>query len=291
MDDFQQQINQWSDWQGLQTNVMAFEPLIQQIYASENEPFKTPEPMVDSVVARFNVGSTQIAIFPPSEVAPRTRDYYQATRFGLTRMARLKLGAPQLRHAGFIFDKYQFYYVIVQPLQGIPLTEFCVTAKPLAKSTLGRQIGTILTQLNTEVPNFSHVETRPDDWAMFGNDFVDERTAWLQQRPVTTNQFVHGNLTGDNLIVTSGQLGLQRFSTARPAARQTELVPLILQAFNNDADLLAGFKATYQTTDLASDLLLGLLLRWDGPQQVQQLISDQAVTLVRVQQVVEQVIQ
>lgn len=30
MDDFQQQINEWSDWQGLQLNAGAFEPVIQK---------------------------------------------------------------------------------------------------------------------------------------------------------------------------------------------------------------------------------------------------------------------
>ena len=121
MDDFQQQINVWSDWQGLQTNALAFEPVLQKIYASENEPYKTPEPVADQFAARFTIGSTEIAIFPPSAVMAETRAYYQAERFGLTRMARLKLGAPRLLHAGFVFDKYQFYYVIYRPLQGIKL--------------------------------------------------------------------------------------------------------------------------------------------------------------------------
>ena len=51
MDDFQQQINEWSDWQGLQLNAGAFEPVIQKIYASENEPYKTPEPVADKLAA------------------------------------------------------------------------------------------------------------------------------------------------------------------------------------------------------------------------------------------------
>lgn len=284
MDDFQQQINVWSDWQGLQTNALAFEPVLQKIYASENEPYKTPEPVADQFAARFTIGPTEIAIFPPSAVMAETRAYYQAERFGLTRMARLKLGAPRLLHAGFVFDKYQFYYVIYRPLQGITLTEFCATAKPLAKSTLGRQIGTMLTQLNTEVATFGPESQPVDDWQVLGNDFAAEREAWLAQHPVMPNQFVHGNLTGDNLIVTSGELGLQRFSTAHQAAKQTELVPLILDAFNGDTELLAGFKATYQTSDLATDLMLGLLLRADGPQQIQALLSEQTVTLAALQQ-------
>ncbi|EQM53824.1 hypothetical protein N692_13950 [Lactiplantibacillus plantarum EGD-AQ4] len=284
MDDFQQQINAWSDWQGLQMNALAFEPVLQKIYASENEPYKTPEPVADQFAARFTIGPTEIAIFPPSDVMAETRAYYQAERFGLTRMARLNLGAPRLLHAGFVFDKYQFYYVIYRPLQGITLTEFCATAKPLAKSTLGRQIGTMLTQLNTEVAAFGPENSAVGDWQVFGNDFAAERKAWLAQYQVTPNQFVHGNLTGDNLIVTSGELGLQRFSTAHQAAKQTELVPLILDAFNGDAELLAGFKATYQTGDLATDLMLGLLLRSDGPQRIQALLPEQTVTLAAIQQ-------
>ena len=146
----------------------------------------------------------------------------------------------------------------------------------------------MLTRLNTEVPEFGPAVVQSTEWDTLGRDFVAERTAWLQAHVVTPNQFVHGNLVGDNLIVTSGELGLQRFSAAHQAAKQTELVPLVLQAFNDDTDLLAGFKETYQTDDLETDLLLGLLLRVDGPQQIQTLLPGATVTLTAVQQAIAQ---
>ena len=58
--------------------------------------------------------------------------------------------------------------------------------------------------------------------------------------------------------------------------------------FNDDTDLLAGFKETYQTDDLEKDLLLGLLLRVDGPQQIQALHPGAPMTLAAVQQVIAQ---
>ncbi|WP_047999022.1 hypothetical protein [Lactiplantibacillus herbarum] len=277
MDYFQQKINQWSDWQVLSQNAEAFEPLIKQIYLSENKPFKTPEVEADPLTAVFTVGTTQIAIFPPSNVLPETREYYQTERFSLTRMSRLQLGAPKLLHAGFIFDAYQFYYVIYQPLQGVSLTNFILTAEPLAKSTLGRQIGTLLNQLNGEVATFSQIAEPAADWNVFGSEFVTARTAWLAAHPTTPNCFIHGNLIGENFIVTSGQLGVRHFSTAHQGFRQAELVPIILKAFDNEPDLLAGFKDTYQTASLADDLLVGLLVRADGPDQIRALLGGQAV--------------
>jgi len=278
MDYFQQQINQWSDWQRLSRNAEAFEPLIKQIYLSENKPFKTPEPEANSLAAVFTVGTTQIAIFPPITVLSKTREYYQTERYSLTRMGRLQLGAPKLLHAGFIFDAYQFYYVIYQPLQGVSLTDFIRTATPLAKSTLGRQIGTLLNRLNGEVATFNQLSEPIVDWTAFGSEFMAARTEWLAAHPVMPNCFVHGNLIGDNFVVTSGQLGIRHFSTAYQGPRQSELVPVILHAFANEPDLLVGFKATYQTTSLVDDLLVGILNRADGPDQIRSVLENQDVS-------------
>lgn len=284
MDYFQTKINQWADWQAVRQSVPAFEALIKQIYLSENEPFKTPEPLQDERAAVFAVGATTIAILPPNTVIDDPRDWYQTERFSLTRMARLQLTAPQLQHAGFIFDAYQFYYLIYRPLAGVSLTTFAQTAEPLAKSTLGRQIGTVLNQVNGEVASFNQVNavvaSDQADWDQLGADFGAARQAFLQAHPTNHAAFVHGELTGDNLIVTSGQVGLRHFAAARQAPWQTELVPVLLQAFDRDQDFIEGFKVTNSSADLVTDLLLGLLWRADGPAQIRQVMgANVAVTM------------
>ncbi|CAJ1226095.1 hypothetical protein [Lactiplantibacillus xiangfangensis] len=287
MDYFETQINQWADWEAVRNNATIFAPLIKQIYSSENEMYKSPETVADETAAVFSVGLTQIVIFPPSHVMPTARERYQTERFSLTRMKRLKVTAPEMRHAGFIFDAYQFYYVIYQPLAGVCLADFATTAEPLAKSTLGRQIGTALNQINGETGSFNHIDARKEadaaDWTILGSDFKAEREALLDQHPVATTDFVHGQLTGTNLVVTSGQVGFQHFVDARQAPRQTELVPLIFDAFQGDSDFLTGLKATLSSADLALDLMLGLLWRADGPAYIQQLMGSKPVTLATVQ--------
>lgn len=288
MDYFQPKIEQWADWQAVQQNATVFEALIKQIYSSENEPFKTPEPAPDNYAAVFTVGPTQIAIFPPSQVAADTRDRYQTERFSLTRMARLHLTAPRLLHAGFIFDTAQFYYVIYRPLQGVSLATFAQTAEPLAKATLGRQIGTALNQLDGEVAPFNQVDSRQlstmADWESIAAGFTTERERFLAEQPVDATAFVHGNLNGENLVVTSGQVGFQHFSSALRAPRQVELVPLILEAFAGDRDFLAGLQATLAVDNLLNDLLVGLLWRQDGPLQIKKLMGSTTVTIPALQQ-------
>ncbi|RRK11447.1 hypothetical protein D1831_02625 [Lactiplantibacillus garii] len=287
MDYFETQINQWSDWVAARQNTTVFEPLIKQIYSSENEPFKTPEVVVDETAAVFAVGPTQIMIFPPSNVAADTRERYQTERFGLTRMTRLKLTAPELLHAGFIFDAYQFYYVIYRPLAGVNLTDFAATAEPLAKSTLARQIGTALNRLNGEVGAFNKIDndqaSATADWDALSANFKAERADFLASHPVAENDFVHYQLIPENLVVTSGQVGFRHFATARQAPRQTELVPLVIDAFAMDADFLSGLKATLSSNDLLMDLLLGLLWRADGPAYVQRLMAGQPTTFAALQ--------
>ncbi|MFC6180461.1 phosphotransferase [Lactiplantibacillus daowaiensis] len=288
MDFFQHQINQWADWQAIMASTTTFEPLIRQIYSSENEPFKTLEPVKSDFAAIFQVGGTSIAVFPPANVATTTRDRYQTERFSLTRVNRLGIAAPTMRHAGFIFDAYQFYYVIYQPVLGVPLTNFKATAKPAVKQTLGRQIGLALLQLNGDVTSFNQAEgtvaSDSDLWQVFGTEFVTARQQFLAAHAVTPNQFVHGNLTGDNLIVmTGGQIGVQHFQTAMQAPQATELVPLILDAFAGDADFINGFLAAVGQIDLATDVLLGLLWRTDGSKWVAQLMGTANVTLAALQ--------
>ncbi|CCC78253.1 hypothetical protein, N-terminal fragment (pseudogene) [Lactiplantibacillus plantarum WCFS1] len=71
MDDFQQQINEWSDWQGLQLNAGAFEPVIQKIYASENEPYKTPEPVRISWPPALRSDPPKSRFFHPVRLSPK----------------------------------------------------------------------------------------------------------------------------------------------------------------------------------------------------------------------------
>lgn len=283
MDYFKNQLDQWADWQAAIVSPTVFEALIQQIYRSENEPFKTPEAVADDFAAVFSVGSTQIAIFPPMSVTDQTRNRYQTEKFSLGRLARLQVTAPILLHAGFIFDQYQFYYVIYRPLIGLSLAEFINTAEPLAKSTVGRQIGTALKQLNTEVANFNQVDAAvladQADWSDLGPAFATERQAYLLAHPVEMTHFVHGQLTGENIIVTAGKVGFQQFQTAVAAPAETELVPLVLQAFKGAPDCLAGLQETLKLPDLVTSLLIGLLWRADGPAQIRQLITTEQVTI------------
>ncbi|AVK61991.1 hypothetical protein C5Z25_09495 [Lactobacillus sp. CBA3605] len=288
MDYFQTEIKQWSDWQAVVTTSAVFEPLIRQIYSSEHEPFKTPVAVATDFCATFAVGPTQIAIFPPAVVAATTRDRYQAERFSLTRLARLQLMAPRLRHAGFIFDAYQFYYVIYQPLTGVTLTEFKATAEPLAKATLGQQLGAALLKLNTAVPQFNQVDHTEVEqlatWQPLGATFATERAQFLAQQTVQFDQFVHGELTGETIIVTADQVGFCHFQTAQVAPRQTELVPLLLAAAYQDPDLMAGLKKGLASPDLVTDLLIGLLWRADGPSWIRQVMGrETGITLAQVQ--------
>lgn len=282
MDDFQQVIKDWSAWRAVAQNTTAFTPLIQRIYSSENEPFKAPVAVANPYLAVFTVGTSQIAIFPPSEIATATRDVYQTERFSLIRMARQRVMAPQLMHAGFVFDAYQFYYLIYKPLAGVTLRAFCQTAEPIAKTTLGRQIGTIFNQLAGPVAAFNQRVNTPaadDAWAALAPNLPAERQRWLAAHPVATDCFVHGTLSGDNLIVTSGQVGLQRFERALQGPREVELVALIANVFNWDADLLAGFQATYSGGPLVPALVTGILLSPDGPACWQRLWPQQTSSL------------
>lgn len=294
MDYFKNELKKWADWQAVMLNPVVFEPLIQQIYRSENEPFKTPEAVADPFAAVFAVGRTQIAIFPPVMVASDTRDRYQTERFSLRRLARLKVTAATLGHAGFIFDSEQFYYVIYQPLVGTSLTEFVKTAEPLAKSTLGRQLGTAVRQLNSEVAGFNQVDAitlaNQADWAQLGSNFVAERESYLAAHPVPMTDYVHGQLTGENIVVTAGQVGFQHFQAAVQGPWQADLATLIGQAFAGDADLLAGFQTTFNSPDLATDMLIGLLWRPDGPARIQTLMGTKQVTLTALTQRLQQLV-
>ncbi|MFC6294497.1 phosphotransferase [Lactiplantibacillus daoliensis] len=294
MDYFKQQIDQWADWQAAAATPAAFEALIQQIYRSENEPFKTPELVETAFTATFSVGATQIAIFPPTSVAAQTRDRYQTEKFSLARLARLQLTGPTLLHAGFIFDRYQFYYVIYRPLVGISLTEFINTAEPLAKSTLGRQIGTALRQLNGEVADFNRVKVselaNQAAWSDLGPTFAAERESYLATHPVAKSCFVHGQLNGENIIVTTGKVGFRQFQTAMVGPAETELVPLVLQAFDGDSDCLAGLQETLKLPDLVSSLLIGLFWRADGPAQIKQVMGADQVTLTTLTQRLTQLV-
>lgn len=71
MDDFQQQINEWSDWQGLQLNAGAFESLIQKSMPVRMNLIKRQNPLRISWPPALRSDPPKLRFSHPVRLLPR----------------------------------------------------------------------------------------------------------------------------------------------------------------------------------------------------------------------------
>lgn len=72
MDDFQQQINEWSDWQGLQLNAGAFEPVIQKFMPVKMSLIKRQNPLRISWPPALRSDPPKSRFFHPVRLSPNS---------------------------------------------------------------------------------------------------------------------------------------------------------------------------------------------------------------------------
>lgn len=276
MDFFETKINNWQDWLAVKQDPTVFTPLVQQIYAAENEVFGSLVPQAHGRNAVFACGSTLIQLFPPEQAWSGSMSDYQTQRWGLNRAQHLGIPAPKLLHAGIEYDSRKFRYLILRPVSGESLVPTKVT-NPATKQLLGSQLGKIMQQFDQPVLSFNPqrvFEAAKKPWAGFSATFEQSRRQALQSFKYGDLVAVHGALTPTNLVQAHDQLAVLDFTSAVLAPAEYELAPVVLATCQFDKDWLAGVTQQVGATKLAARTVAGLLLHPQGASLVKTALPD-----------------
>ena len=263
---FTEQIAGWRDWGEVFQSAPAFAPLVGHILEKEGLPAAEIENLTPGTNAVFKAGGYAVKVFAPAESGIDQTLDLQTELFAVRRANRLGVPAPKLIADGFVEDKYRFAYMITEYINGTEFTRAVKTMTDGEKTAVGRKLRRVTDMMNTPCGPFNGIdvingEGRFRRWDAYPERFKAERATYIAAHDYGEKVFVHGDLCGDNILLTpDGGLYIIDFADAALAPAVYEQALAAVELFELDAALLRGYFGDYTADGLAELCFNGLLI-------------------------------
>lgn len=277
---FNVKIANWEDWGGIFQSIPAFAPLVYRILDAEGLPRAKIEGLTPGTNAVFKVGSYVVKVFAPAESGYDQTPDLKTELFATRRANALGVSAPRLVAGGFVEDKYRFEYIVTDFIEG---AEFPDAVKGMAygeKLSVGRKLRAVTDLLNTSCEAFNVFdavcnEGRFPVWDKFPAGFNAERAVYKRTHDFGEKVFAHGDLCGDNILVTpGGELFIIDFADSVLAPVSYEHALVAVELFDMDPALLRGFFGECPAGRLADICFDGLLIHAFGGGIIEHRLGD-----------------
>lgn len=294
---FEAKLDGWESWSRVFQAKELFVPMAREIFARHGLEFEGLENLAPGTNAVFRSGGYVVKIAAPeeagfgdiSEEELRTIDETGvdlgeadwidlgdiATEIFVTRRAN-ELGAasPELVASGTIEDSYSFDYLVTRFIGGEAFDSAAERMTPEEKRAAGRELRSITDLLNRPCPEMERVRgadilrdpTRHRRWKVYPREFRQQRMEYLfaHERDFGERVLVHGDLCGDNIIVSS-ENGIRKmyiidFADSVLAPKIYEQALIAVELFRFDPDLLHGYFGDMPRRELAQLCLDGMLM-------------------------------
>ncbi len=245
---FQKTVSNWKDWGAVYQSIPAFSPLAAEIYRREGLAFSPLQSLTSGTNAVFRSGNTVVKIFFPKEsgLDPAPDFHNEAAVCG--RLTETGIPTPRLLAQGCIRDKYDFYYLITEYAEGREAGDWLLEASPEQKRSFVRRLKNVLCKLNCPasglIPSIDLLKRAVENPRL--SELPDSLAKDLQDRvkilDLSQTVLVHGDLTGENLLVThKGDVLVIDCADACLAPAWYELGPIAIELFRCDPFLLREF--------------------------------------------------
>lgn len=276
---FNEHISNWSDWGRVFQSIPAFAPLIEHILQRERLPLANPENLTPGTNAVFKVGRYVVKIFaPPESGIDQTLDL-QTELFAIRRANETGVSAPKLIAHGFVEDRYRFVYMITEYIDGKEFTDAVKAMSGSEKIEIGRRLRAITDKLNTPCEPFNAIDVINDEgryrrWNKYSKRFRQQRLEYIKSCKYGEKVFVHGDLCGDNVLMTSwGEIFVIDFADAVLAPVIYEHALVAVELFDLDRYLLQGYFGDCSADELTQVCFDGLLIHDFGGDIIDQHIG------------------
>jgi len=263
---FTRPIASWRGWSKIYQSIPAFTPLAEHILRREGLPVLPLEHLTPGTNAVFRAGGYVLKIFAPPESGFNQGEDLQTELFAMRRANQLGIAAPKLVAEGFVDDAYRFAYMIMEFIEGIEFSQAVKSMSDSEKFAFARKLRAVTDKMNTPCDPFNgidviHDKSRQRRWDKFPEQFRKERLTYKEAHEFGEKVFVHGDIGGDNMILsTNGELYLIDFADAVMAPIEYEHELVAIDVFEFDPALLHGFFGSYTTSELAELCFNGVLI-------------------------------
>ena len=250
---FHERIYNWEDWGKVFQSIPAFSPLAEEIYRREGFPFAPLENLTPGTNAVFRAGNTVVKIFFPKESGLDPMPDFQNEAAVCGYLTEQGVSAPRLLAQGQIKDTYDFFYLITEYAEGQEAGDFLAAASPAKKRQFVRELKEILRTLNRPaegiIPSIDLLRRTMENprLSRVPPTLAEEMRQRAQGLDISRRVLVHGDLTGENLLVThEGKIVVIDCADACLAPAWYELGPIVFELFRCDDFLLREFAGSEQ---------------------------------------------
>lgn len=247
---FHETITSWKDWGRVFQSIPAFSPLLEEIFRREGLPYMQPQNLTPGTNAVFRVGKWVAKVFFPKESGLDPLPDFRNEAAVCGKLASFSVPTPLLAAQGEIRDKYLFYYLITEYCPGEEAGHWLSHVSGEQKAEFVRQIKALLSKMNQPadglIPPIDLLKRSLENPRLkeLPPSLAQEMMARAKTLPLSPAVLVHGDLTGENLLVDQGgRIVLIDCADACLAPPWYELGPLVFELFQCDRELLRAFAA------------------------------------------------
>lgn len=291
---FTEEIHNLDDWAKIFTKAPVFAPLTAYIFAREQLPFAALRNTTPGTHAVFQVGTNLIKLFAPVQCGTNSKLEYENELLWLELTAKLGIKTPKVVAWGKVRSRYVFRYIVMEYLPYPNLNEIKHTLTLQQKREIALQLQDITEKIQNIATDNVKQNNSPQisngSWNGFSKQFLREREVFLKTIVKEAGVWVHGDLTGDNILVAKDNtVYIIDFADAKFTHRCYDLPPLILDAFSCDMEFIHSFCGNKDTRELEYNLLIGLLTHDFGGELIKTFLTNRVGEIETIVQLKEMI--
>lgn len=244
---FHETIANWQDWARVFQSREAFAPLVEEICRREGLKFVPLRNLTPGTNAVFRMGKLVAKVFFPKESGLDPVPDFENEAAVCGWLTERGVSTPRLLAKGYLEDKYRFYYIVTEYAQGKEAGDWLPAAGTEEKAAFVRKLSKILETLNVPAEGL----IRPIDLreralcnprlAQLPEALQEELRERARELDLSLPVLVHGDLTGENILVSGGEPVIIDCADACLAPAWYEYGPLAVELFRCDPFLLGAF--------------------------------------------------
>lgn len=257
-------------WSVVFYSIEIFRPLIEKIFQKENIKFNEIKKSYKGTNANFVVDNMVIKIFTPVETGEFPEKDMKNEIFGLQRAFNLGISVPKVIAHGMCKDKYDFYYIITEYIEGILFKEIRNSFSDQEKYNFGKKIREMTDKLNTPCEEFNDDDLIQNSresyhWNGYSLEFKRNLNKFLDSYEVIDPVYVHGDIHDENLIISKdGSIYLLDFADGILAPILYEQALIASDLFHFEKSFMLGYFGEYDIDEMTDICFKNLLIHECG---------------------------
>ncbi len=248
---FNYTIKNWDDWGKVFQLIENFTPLAQEIFRREKLEFANLENLTPGTNAVFRAGNYVVKIFAPKESGLDSQADYLNESAVCGALTERGIPTPRLVACGSVQDKYLFYYIITEYYLGVKAGTWLEKATPNQQEVFIERLRELLQKLNRPahglIPPVDLLARALENPRLerLPETLRAEMTERARMVDLRDTVLIHGDLTGENILVDEGGSPIIiDCADACLAPWWYELAPLVFELFHCQRNLLRMFVDT-----------------------------------------------